>query len=382
LPRVDRLLLATVGLQWLVTVGVALTASRSGSVYGDLSAAQGTVDAAGKVAHGTLPATAGPLYPLLISPLASLTTRLETISSIVAGVNIVVLGPVASYCFIEVARRIAGRVFASVGVAVWLLGPIASVQLFKNGYRSSYVDGVLPTLYGLTLDPVYLAMTLSLVAAVLALRAAAGAPRAAFVAGLVSAAAIACVPVAAGIATGAIVALAAARRWRSVIETAVGLAAGVAPTLIWRHRALVGATVTLGHPSWARFQGTMASVREYFWSNRLLQWIPVAGTVGMARLMRPAAALAAGWFATATLIVIATGQPFERGQFFIELIPAWPAYALLAAAIPALVPTLVRRLGSRVDAEAHTGALSKTAAASVFALVVLVPVVLAALVGR
>ena len=202
LPRPDRLLVVTVGVQWLVTVGVALAASRSGSVYGDLSAARAAVDAARTVADGTLPPTAGPLYPLVLAPLAGLTTRLATVSSVVTVVNILVLAPLASYCFLEVARRVAGRMFATAAAAVWLLGPIAVIPLFRVTYRDTYVDVVLPTLYGLTVNPVYLAMALSLAAAMLALRAAAGAPRAAFLAGLVAATAIACVPVAAGIAAG------------------------------------------------------------------------------------------------------------------------------------------------------------------------------------
>ena len=377
----DRLLLVTVGVQWVVTVGVALAASRTGSVFGDTAGIQETIAAASSVAHGTLPPAGGPLYPLLLAPVARLSTRADTVASVVVTVNILILGPIATYSLLEVARRVAGRVFAAVAAAVWLFGPVLAVPLFLDNYRDTYVDDVLPALYGLTIQPAYLAMVLSIVAAMLALRAVADAPRAAFAAGLLAAAAIACVPIGAGIAGGVVLALAAARRWRGVGEAFAGLAAGIAPTLIWRHRALETATITLGHPSWDAFQGAMANVREFFYSNRLLQWLPVAGAIGMFRLLRPAAALAAGWVAIAAVIGAATPTSFDGGRFFVGLIPVWPAYALLVAAIPALAPTLVRRLGDRVGGEPLTGGVSRAAVAVLFALVVLMTA-LVTLVGR
>jgi len=378
----DRLLLVTVGAQWVVTVGVALAASRTGSVFGDVPGVNATIADAAGIAHGTLPSAGGPLYPLLLAPLARLTTRADRVASLVTIVNVLVLGPLATYCLLEVARRIAGRMFAALAAAVWLLAPVVVVPLFASSYRTTYVDDVLPALYGLAVQPAYLAMVLSLVAAMFALRATDGAPRTAFVSGLMAAAAIACLPVSAGIAGGAIIALAVARRWRGVGEALGGLAAGLVPTLIWRHRALETATVTLGNPSWSGFQGSMSNIREFFYSNRLLQWLPVAGAVGMVRLMRPAAGLTAGWVVVAAVIGIATPTSFAAGRFFVDLIPAWPAYALLVAAVPALVPTLARRLGGRVAGEPRPGGVSWATAATLFVLVAILASLLAALAGR
>jgi hypothetical protein len=382
MPRVDRLLVATVGLQWLVTAGIALAASRTGSVYGDPATAGAAVDAASSVANGALPPTAGPLYPLLLAPLAGLTTRVEMVSSVVTTLNLVVLAPLASYCILEIGRRVAGQIYAAAAAAAWLLGPVLAVPYFNVKYRDTYVDDVLPALYGLTVHPAYIAMVLSLAAAALGLRAAAGAPRTAFVAGLIAATAIAFLPTAAGVAAGVILALVVARQWRGMAEALAGLAAAIAPTLIWRHRALGDTTITLGHPSWLGFQASMANVREFFWSNRLLQWLPVAGAVGLVRLARPAAAMLVGWMALATVIGVATSPAFDGGRIFIELIPAWPAYALLVAAIPALVPTLLRRLGSRTTGDARVMAISRAAASVAFVLAVLMPTALVILVGR
>jgi hypothetical protein len=119
--------------------------------------------------------------------------------------------------------------------------------------------------------------------------------------------------------------------------------------------------LTLGHPSWGTFDTAMANVREYFWSNRLLQWFPVAGAVGMLRLARPATALLGGWLGAFVLVVVAAPSDFTNGRFFVDLIPSWPAYALLVAAIPALVPGLTRRVRERTGPErAGTGHATTT----------------------
>jgi hypothetical protein len=377
----DRLLLLTVGAQWLVTAGVAVAAAHDGSVYGDRDAAQAVVDAAHGVAHGTLPATAGPLYPLLLAPLAALTSHVETVSSVVTTLNVVVLAPLASYCLLQIARRVAGRLFAMLAVAVWLLLPLVATHFFDPKYHAVFVDDVLPALYGLTLGPTYLAMALALAAAMLGLRAVDGAPRAGIAAGLVAAAAVACFPLSAGVAVGVLLALVVAARWNALLEAAAGLAAGVAPTLIWRHRADVP-TLTLGHPTWGGFQGSMANMREFFYSNRVMQWLPVAGAIGMARLLGPAAALLAGWVGTSVVLVAATPTGFDHGRIFVNFVPTWPAYALLVAAIPALVPTLVRRLGPQIAGDVRTPVVSRGAAATLFAAVVVLTALLASLVGR
>jgi hypothetical protein len=116
----------------------------------------------------------------------------------------------------------------------------------------------------------------------------------------------------------------------------------------------------------------MAGLREFSWSNRVLQWLPVAGAIGMFRLLRPAAAMMAGWVAIATVVWVATNPPFAGGRIFIGLIPTWPAYALLVAAIPALVPTLLTRLGPRVERDdAKAPAVPGVAAATLLVVVAL-----------
>ncbi|HWN22527.1 MAG TPA: hypothetical protein VNP93_11175, partial [Gaiellaceae bacterium] len=81
-------------------------------------------------------------------------------------------------------------------------------------------------------------------------------------------------------------------------------------------------------------------------SQRLIQWLPIAGAIAVGRRSLPLALLLGGWFgswvATAATRV---GTGLEDGELVRVLLPALPAWVLLAAALPLLVPTLATRLG-------------------------------------
>jgi hypothetical protein len=94
----------------------------------------------------------------------------------------------------------------------------------------------------------------------------------------------------------------------------------------------------------------MDSLREFFWSQRVAQWAPIAGLIAVLSVRRGAiAALLGGWLAAFLLVKgFSPLASIESGSFWRLLMPAWPAYLLLFASIPLLVPTLARRLGDRV----------------------------------
>ena len=94
----------------------------------------------------------------------------------------------------------------------------------------------------------------------------------------------------------------------------------------------------------------MDQLREFFFSARVAQWAPFAGLLAVLRVRRwPIAALLAGWLG-AFLVVkgFSTRADIQANTFWRLLMPAWPAYLILFASIPLLVPTLARRLGDRV----------------------------------
>jgi hypothetical protein len=96
------------------------------------------------------------------------------------------------------------------------------------------------------------------------------------------------------------------------------------------------------------FKHAMGGLREYFWSQRLAQWAPVAGAIGVAR-RSPALAvgLGGGFVAFVALQASREGAVFADASFFRLLLPGLPVLALLVAALPLLVPTLAARLGER-----------------------------------
>jgi len=132
---------------------------------------------------------------------------------------------------------------------------------------------------------------------------------------------------------------------------AVGLAPALLAVLLWQARALDGPNpLSFGAMDWGQFTSNMAGLREFFWSQRLLQWLPLAGAIAVARRSPPLALLLGGL--TLSFGVVQGSQPgatLDGGAIFRVLLPALPAYVLLAAAIPLLVPTLAARLGRRLD---------------------------------
>ena len=97
--------------------------------------------------------------------------------------------------------------------------------------------------------------------------------------------------------------------------------------------------------SWGAFDANMGGLREFTWSNRLLQWLPLAGAIGMARCSVPAAVLVGGWFGAFALAWGASPNvDVGDGSFAVALVPALPAFSLLVVCVPLLVPTLPARL--------------------------------------
>ena len=67
--------------------------------------------------------------------------------------------------------------------------------------------------------------------------------------------------------------------------------------------------------------------------------------LAVARRSLPVAGLLAGWFGALLLFKGSTHlATVESGSFFRYMMPGFPAYFLLAASIPLLVPTLADRL--------------------------------------
>jgi hypothetical protein len=113
--------------------------------------------------------------------------------------------------------------------------------------------------------------------------------------------------------------------------------------------AAIGADVPLGSLlspvhryvdlDWHHLHQNIDGVREFFWAVRPLEFVPLAGLLAIGRRSWPKAVLVFGWFIT-FLLIKGTDQKanIEDASFFRLLMPSFPAFLLLLASIPLLVP--------------------------------------------
>ena len=212
-------------------------------------------------------------------------------------VNVVLLGPLSLLLAYRIGDRISGAALGALTLLVWVALPWLAPLFTLSAYDATLRDDVLPLAVGLTPDGGYVE----------------------------------------GVALLAALALLLERR-RLTIAACGLLLAGLA--VLWLSR------LPVPDLSVDAFKANMAGLREYFWSHRVLQWLPIAGAVAVARRSLPATVALAGWLGG--YVVFRAAQPgigLEDGALFRELLPAFPAYVLLAASLPLLVPTLAARLG-------------------------------------
>jgi hypothetical protein len=262
--------------------------------------------------------------------------RAEPTVGAVELVNVLVLGPVALLCAYTVAKQVGGVALGAWTLLVWVAAPWLAHMFTLAAYDVTVRDRVLPLALGLTDEPGYAAGVAMLAAT--ALIATSGLREIA-AAGVAAGIAIVLVPEAVVFLVPVAVALLVAWQPRELAGFLLAAAPALLVIAIWREPAF-------GELSLDTLQGNVGGLREYFWSQRLLQWLPLAGTIAVARRSIPLALLIGGWFAAWVVIGAArVGTGFEDGALFLVLLPSLPAYVLLAAALPLLVPTLAARLG-------------------------------------
>jgi hypothetical protein len=312
-------------------------------------------------------------WPLVLAPITWVTgsTYVEAMPLVVP-LNVLVLGPAAVCCVYALATRIAGRLFGYWAMLLWVVAPYACIPLFTDRYHERYADQFLPQALGFSGLADYPSLVVLLAAAVFTARAL---ERRGWhdpaLAGILLGFAIGMKPPNALFAAGVVLAVVLARRWREALVLAVAVAPAVITLALWKHRGLGTLPLFAAHEvrvalgpdglvgidtgryvkfDWHHWQDQMAQLREHFWSQRIAQWVPFAGAVAIASRRLPLAGLLGGWLAAFLVVKGANEQAtIESGSFFRLLMPAWPAYLLLFAAIPLLVPTLGRRLGARVE---------------------------------
>ncbi len=213
-------------------------------------------------------------------------------------IDVLLLGPLAIVCAFLVAAKVGGVALGAWTLLVWVTLPWLAPVFTLAKYDGTLRDDVLPLVLGLTGEAGYAEGAAILVALTLLSR-------------------------------------------RTRPTTVLGALVLIALGAVWLRRVPGVEGLSLD-----AFQANMAGLREYFFSQRVLQWLPLAGVVAVARRSPGLAALLGVWLgAFVAFRLTSSAASFENGEFFRLLLPALPAYVLLVAALPLLVPTLAARLG-------------------------------------
>jgi 4-amino-4-deoxy-L-arabinose transferase-like glycosyltransferase len=252
--------------------------------------------------------------------------------------QVVVLLPLALVLVYAIALRLGGRLFAAWATVVWVALPYALRVYATPSLRTVYTHQFLPQLLGLSDDPRFAAMVAFAGAVYLTVRSL-ETGTAMHVGGALAAASAgsALAPREALVALGPAVGLALGRsRRRSLVAV---LALGV---LLGAVAAVVGgglidapfARIGLADP-----KAVLGSLRENFWSGRVMEWLGVAGIAGALRGRLATGSILSVCFLAALLSVTRAPTLVVTNLGLLEsLLPAWFAVTLLVAAIPLLVP--------------------------------------------
>jgi len=375
LERPRTVLVTLVGAQIASTLALALRVQHNGWVYfqgGDQIWFSTTGWLLGRL---QLPPTeASYLWPLVQAPIAWVTgpTYVQVLPALVV-LNVLVLGPIGLLCVYGIAARIGGRLLGYWAALLWVIAPYAAIPLFVERYHEKWTEQFLPQATGLTAMADYPSMVVVLAAALFVTRSLSpGRVADAALAGLLLGAAGGLKPANLLMGFGAVLAYPLARRWREAVAFGAAVAACLLMLAFWKQRVLgalpvfaveqarlaagampvaleinVDKYVQLDVDHW---RDQMDQLREFFWSARLAQWAPLAGLLAVLRVRRGAiAGLLAGWLGAFILVKgFNENADIQANTFWRLLMPAWPAYLLLFALIPLLVPTLFRRLGARL----------------------------------
>jgi hypothetical protein len=373
LARPRTVLGVLVGVQLLGTVVLALSVTHNGWVWfqgGDQIANATTGWLLGRL---ELPPTVvSYVWPVTLTPITWLTgpTYLQALPPLVL-LQVLVLGPVALLCVYGIAARIGGRLLGYWASFLWVIAPFAAIPLFVDRYQDRWSEQFLPQALGLTAMSDFPSMVLLLAAALFTLRAIGGGHLTdAAMAGVLAGAAGGLKPPNYLFVAGALLAFAVARRWRDGVVFSALVVPSLLVLALWKQRGLgtlpvltleeaqLAAGTSLAALDLDRYieidldhwRRQMDYLREFFWSARVAQWAPIAGLIAVLRVRRyPIAALLGGWLAAFLLVKgFSPRADIQANTFWRLLMPAWPAYLLLLASIPLLVPTLARRLGDRL----------------------------------
>lgn len=368
-----RVLLGFVCLQWLTVLATALVVRHAGWIYYQGGDQLWLYTSGWLLAHGHLTQTpVGYGLPALWSPIARVAgSNLVSAFPAIILFNVLVLLPACVLSLYGIAARIGGRFFGYWTLLLWIVVPFIGVLYTNQGYHQRYTELTLPQSFGLTAMADMPTMTFAVVSAYFIAKVLFDEAPAfvdAVAAGVAAGAAIAIKPATVLFLAGPALALVYRRRIVHTAAIVAGLAPAVVALTVWKARGL-GNVPLLSHGAaaprglaaaqpvaalnlgkylhqlnWPHFLNNLDLLREHFWSGRLLEWLVIAGVIALARRSLTAALLVGGWFFAFAIVKGSfVGASIEDASLLRLMMPAFPAFLLLIAALPYLVPGVPAR---------------------------------------
>lgn len=364
---------AFVVIEWLVVLGIALTVRHNGWLWYQGGDQVWFYTTSWQLLHGHLPVTAaGYGWSILLLPITLVggPNLLHSLPAIVL-LDVVILLPAAMAALYGIGERLGGRLAGYWVLAVWVATPLVGVLYTNTGYHQKYSEISLPQSLGLTAMSDFPSMVMLAISAYFAVRTLQGGGWAdCALAGLFGGFGIGIKPASALYLGGLVLALVAMRNRRAAAYVAGGLALPLLTLLLWKGRGLghvpllqssspafrvsAGHTPPLAlglhtgkylHLNWAHFTDNIDLLRQHFWSGRLIVFFVIAGIVALWRLRPAIAALVGGWFlAFAFVKGMDPNATIQDGSLLRLMIAAIPAWVLLLASLPLLIPGIPRRV--------------------------------------
>jgi hypothetical protein len=372
---VTRVLATFVVVQWLAVLATALVVRHAGWIYYQGGDQLWYYTLGWLLGHGQLTQTqVGYGWSAMISPIARVAgPNLVFALPAIVLLNVLVLLPVALVSLYGIAARIGGRLFGYWALVLWIALPFIGILYTNTGYHQRYTELTLPQSFGLTAMSDFATMVAALVSVYFVVKALLSErPQLldGIAAGVAAGAAIAIKPATSIFLLGPVLAFAYSRRFAIVGAMVAGIAPAVVALAVWKLRGLghlplfssgaphhvadIAAAAPLGGLNfgkywhllnWPRFLNNLDLIREHFWSNRLIEWLVLAGLIALGRRSVTLALLVGGWFFTFAIVKGSYGNAsIEDASLFRLLMPAYPAFVLLIASLPLLLPHAPEKL--------------------------------------
>lgn len=392
-------------VQWVAVAALALSVRHNGWLFYQGGDQTWLYSTAYSLSLGDIPASyVGYGWSYLLAPIAWVAgpSFLAALPGIVLFQQLVLV-PIALLSVYGILASLGGRRLGYFGAAVWIAAPFLAIPLFEQRYHERYVEQFLPQALGLTGMADFPSMVMLLAASYLVLRSLDSRDELEIaLAGLLVGFAIGVKPANAIFLAAPFLALALARRRTSLVIFGLALVPAVTALALWKVSGLgtlpvlhsgggapggggggvPGVSLPAGldryvRIEWSRIGSELDQVREYFYSVRFLEWLPLAGALAFARRSIPKAVFLATWL-LAFLVVkgLSDAASVESGSTWRLIMPGFPPLLLSAAALPLLLMRTQR--AGRTVAPLFRGRSRLAAFAASAAVLALGPAVLIA----